>query len=68
MLNDLIQQPVCHGVEICKRVGLQGNGKEKHSSQRSANCLKALSENATVQVINSVPSPSSANVPGSSQT
>ena len=29
MLNDFIQQPVCHGVEICKRVGLQGNSNTK---------------------------------------
>lgn len=69
MLNDLIQQPVCHGVEICKRIGLQGNGKEKHSSQRSTNCLKALSKkNVPVCVINLLLSLSSTHVPGSFQT
>ena len=56
MLNDLIQQPVCHGVEICKSVGLQkGNGREKQRSQRSSSRLRALSENVTVRVINLIP-------------
>lgn len=58
MLNDLIQQPVCHGVEICKRVSLGGgwgNSREKHGSQRTSNHLRALSENVTVRVINLIP-------------
>lgn len=36
MLNDFIQQPVRHGVEICKRVGLQRNGREGKKGQSSA--------------------------------
>lgn len=40
MLNDLIQQPVRHGVEICKRVSLRESERErreeKHDGQRSA--------------------------------
>lgn len=48
VLNDLIQQPVCHGVKICKRVGLQRK-KKKNSSQHFTKSLKAPPENACCQ-------------------
>lgn len=61
VLNDFIQQPVRHGVEIRKRVGLQGDGREKLGRQPP----KAVSQNGTGHFSNLLPS---ANVPGSSPT
>lgn len=57
----------CRNLQTCQSAG--GNGREKHSRQRSTNRLGALSENVAVHVINLLPTPSSStDVPGSFQT
>lgn len=56
VLNDFIQQPVRHGVEVCKRVGLREKSK-------AVSALQIASKHTFTVLL-----PSLSNVPGSSQT
>lgn len=68
MLNDLIQQPVRHGVEIRKRVYLQIERKpERKQAVGFFNHFNVLPVNVTVHIRNLLQLPST-NLPGSFQT
>lgn len=69
MLNDLIQQPVCHGVEIRKCVYLQIERKpERKQAVCFLNHFNVLPVNVTVHIQNLLQLLSTTNLPGSFQT